>query len=418
MNLTEQLRAASADPPPTSIDLERLVAREDRRRARVRWLAAGCAVAVVATAATAGVQLVDGPRANQRVENAFSPDRLPSLADLPAAEQVWPDATHRLPLRLPDGSEYTVHAVLGDGRYLIGPAGPMERSPSPSIFEPDEGKVTTLAPQADDGMVEARVLMAKVAGDQVVWMLEGFPASGGGGVRELWAVRLDQSQARRLARLADGAAPRFSVAGDAVVWTQSARGTEDPNKPLTDIWRVPLAGGRAALLPGAQGWTLAYDGPWLTDRPDWSGSTQARSGQLWNAATNQKLRWTTHPDAPRVVCGPKWCSGSTPDGKVMLQRLDATGYLALPYEGSLSSTQDGRLAVGRLVGEGADVDVVWDRTTGRAAVSRRHTALGHDAPPSDTPRFGFDSETADFDPPVRAWRTDKNLMVLDLTAIR
>ncbi|GAA4464730.1 hypothetical protein GCM10023170_072960 [Phytohabitans houttuyneae] len=146
------------------------------------------------------------------------------------------------------------------------------------------------APQADDGMVEARVLMAKVTGDQVVWMLEGFPASGGGGVRELRAVRLDGSQARRLARLADGAAPRFSVAGDAVVWEQGARGTEDPTKPLTDVWQVPLAGGRAALLPGAQGWTLAHDGPWPTDSSDWAPCRPLRTVASRSATSSGRGR--------------------------------------------------------------------------------------------------------------------------------
>lgn len=55
MNLTDELHAAVADPPPTSIDLDRLVAYARRGVIRNRWLTGTAAVVAVGAIAASSV---------------------------------------------------------------------------------------------------------------------------------------------------------------------------------------------------------------------------------------------------------------------------------------------------------------------------------------------------------------------------
>ncbi|MEJ3742221.1 hypothetical protein WEI85_02825 [Actinomycetes bacterium KLBMP 9797] len=403
MNLTEQLQAASADPPPTAIDLNQLMAREDRRRARVRWLAAGCAAAIALAGTTVAVHLA-APAVDERAGYAWSTDRLPDLDRLPGVAEVWPDAVHRLPATLPDGAKYTVYAVLGDERYLVGRVeNPPLAAQGPLVFDVRTGTATSLAPTGD---ASGGVLMAKVVGDQVVWMRED-------GARELWVARLDGTGARRLAELPDRTWPRFTTTADAVLLAQDIA-SDPPTEPLSRIWRVPLSGGAAVPLPDSTGWALAHDGSWLTTQVSVSGITPHEHGELWNVATGQKLRWIADARVGLLNCGPRWCSGFQAENRVVFQRLDGTGYVELPYTGHLDAAQGGRLAVGSLIDGEEVADIVWDRETGRAGVvSRGKAHLTAESLPKSA-----EHRSTDFDPPIQTWRgPDQRLMVLDLTAI-
>jgi hypothetical protein len=421
MNLAEELRAAVADPPPTRIDLDALVTREERRKVRVRWLAAGCATVVAITGTIVGVRLAAPPAVDDRIE--WSADRLPDPATLPSVEKVWPDAVHKLPKTLPDGSEYSVLAVLGDDRYLVATVRDQrvpDSARGPSIFDTRAGRVTSLVPAAA-GATDLDLLDARVVGDQVVWMQEA--ARG----RELWAARLDGTGGRRLATLADGAGRKLAVAGDTVMWEQDVPGAREKLKePITTIWRVPLSGGDAAQLPGSAGWSLA-GGPWLTTQVLVTSFEAHRAGELWNPATGEKRRWATHEDLEFVNCGPTWCgggSGGGPREKVLLQRLDGSSYVELPYMGHLYPRHEGRFAVGSLAVDGPtptmpvapSTMVIWDRVTGRAGV------VGQLSLKAET-KDGFlimkgNSRPSFWDLPVVDWSADDHLLVVDLAAIR
>lgn len=406
MNLMEELRAVTADPPPTRIDLDRLVAREERRKVRVRWLAAGCAAAVAATATVIGVQAAAIAPVEHRLGQIYSPDRLPDFANLPHVEQVWPDAVHKLPKTLPGGAEYVVYDALGEGRYLVGSGGN-----GPRVFDTRAGTLTPLAPPGSiQGVADGRVLMAKMAGDQAVWMLEGWRRNEW--FRELWAARPDGTGLRRLAQLPNGVGPRFAVSGETVLWDREIPGSAAAHKaPYTTVWRVSVSGGPAAEVPGSTGWELVNDGAWLTTQVIREGVVAHDSGQVWHPITGQKLRWKAARDVQFLRCGPAWCSGSGRDGGTAVQRLDGGGYLELPYALNLQSSHGGRFAIGSLIkGSKTVAELVWDRQTGRAG------AIPH--PDEPWPRtVTLAAHNSDYDPSVRVWQADDHVMVLDLDAI-
>jgi hypothetical protein len=389
------------------------VAREERRKVRVRWLAAGCAAAVAVMATVVGVRVAAIAPVEHRFGQVFSPDRLPDPANLPSVEQVWPEAVHKLPKTLPDGSEYTVYEVLGEGRYLVGWGGIGRPNKAPGVFDTRAGTVTSLAPPgAIQGVAEGRVLSARMAGDRAVWILEGFRRNQG--FRDLWTARLDGTGLRQLVQLRNGVPPRFAVSGQTVLWDQEIPGSTAALKaPFTTVWRVSVSGGPAAEIPGSRGWSLADDGPWLTTQVIRDGIASHDSGHVWNPVTGQKLRWKAERDVQFLRCGPAWCTGAGKNGGIGLQRLDGTGYVELPYSGQLSSARGGRFALDRDAPLNQDMKLVWDRQTGRAA------AVPEDDP--STPRLTGETMAAYFngdqDKPVAIWRTAEHLMLLDLYAI-
>jgi len=64
--LSDSLRLAAADPPPTAIDLDRLIDGEHHAARRRRWLGAAGGTAAVVTAIAAGVALIHGYGASAR----------------------------------------------------------------------------------------------------------------------------------------------------------------------------------------------------------------------------------------------------------------------------------------------------------------------------------------------------------------
>lgn len=399
--------AADTAPMPEYDPMEAVRGRQKRRRRRHVAVAAACAAAVATTGSVVAVNAAV-PAVDHRVGTVVSPDRIPNFASLAGPEKVWPEAVHRLPDRLPDGSQYAVAQVLTDGRYLVARA---HDTVAPSVYDRRAGTVTPVATVAQfNGLAMARLQMARAVGDRVVWFVSGFRDNQP--VHEAWTVSLRGGAPVRLASMPDGAMPRFMVVGNAIAWEQRIPGSaESAGGPRDVIRMVSLDGGAPRDVPGTDGYTLAQVAPWITTQRLASGITPKTSGELRNVATGERLRWTAHERIQFLRCGPTWCAG-TGFGGVALQNLDGTGYTELNYGGTLAPRMAGRLAVGSLDLPDGPRQVVWDRTTGRAA---QYTNLR-----SEDPTMGKTGvHLSDFEPPVVAWRPDdKTLMVLDLAAIR
>lgn len=388
--LTSTLAAASSAAPQPDPGFLAAVRRRRRRRQRRTTILSACA-AVLAVVATVAVVDQFKPVPVQRFGHLLSPDRIPDFFNLAPPERVWPDAVHRLPAKLPDGSDYTVVDVLGDGRYLVADVRPIDESAGPSVFHPASGTVTALATSAvTAGLAEARLLMARGVGDRVVWFVDA--RRNGKSARELWSAPVAGGAATRLAATKTGPGT-FSVAGDAVMW-------EEPRGAGYDevvIRRVAAAGGPVTDVPGSTGYWLTLDGPWLTSKytgtpfPD---EPQDR-GDLLNAVTGERVPWTANPKIAAARCGPTWCGGTGPYGLAALQDTNGGGYVELKDGCSLYPAMGGRLAVGLLYSQ----PIVWDRATGRASVL--------------TYNMGRDRG----EPVVQVWPAPGALMVLDLQAI-
>lgn len=408
--LTRTLARAAEDAPMPGYDpVSEVRSRQRRRRRRRAGIAAACAVALATVTVLTGVRLAV-PQPDPGPEYVFSPDRIPDFTDLPSPEKVWPNAVHRLPAALPDGSRYTVVAVLGDDRYLV-TRDAFNGEAAPSVFDTRAGTVTSLGtPAVNDGLTHARVLMAREVNGRAVWFLEGIRKNRPvrEGFREAWVAPLDGGAATRLAILPDATAPRFSVAGDAIIWEQESRPKGGGVRRV--VRSVSLHGGEPVDVPDSVGFVLAYVGPWITSQL--GVGTPRKSGELRNVVTGQRLAWTANSRIQSLRCGPTWCTGRGDIDRVALQSLDGSQPVELPWTGELSPFEGGRFAVGQLEFPAATLRLVWDRTTGKAA------GVEVPRPPDASPGYGVNMQSSDFAPEVLTVRsTEDELVVLDLGAI-
>jgi hypothetical protein len=412
--LEEQLtrtleQAAEETPVPHEPPVGAVRALQRRRGRRRVGIAAAAAVAAATVAVLTGTHLA-APA--PQPEHMFSADRIPDFTELPGPQRVWPAAVHRLPGVLPDGSRYSVTAVLDDDRYLV-TRNVNGGEVAPSIFDTRTGALTALGvPALSDGLVSSRILMAREAGGKAVWFLEGTRDNRH--VREAWAAPLDGGPASRLATLPDGSDPRFSPAGNAIIWGQQTPLSRKPLDFVVSVRSVSVNGGPVRDVNGTRGFEPAWVGPWITDQRIATAVEPRTSGELRNVVTGERLPWKAAPEVRFVQCGPTWCTGLGTGDRIALQSLNGHDRIELPVRGELSPTGNGRLAVGRLELATGAVQVVWDRTTGRAAtfsaavsgpmVSGLETALpGH---------------SSDFAPEVLTMASsDDELVVLDLGAI-
>lgn len=416
MNLVDDLRAATADPPPTRIDIDGLIATARHRAVRRRWVAAACAVVLTATASVGLVRLTSLADSDRgRVATT-----LPDFADLPRPEQVWPDAVRRIPDRLPDGRPYRLHAILDDDTLLVTPDLAAASLEGPIVFDPVRGTARDLLDTALlDGTVPLDVMpgivggstIVDVNGDEAVWLLPGV--RDGEQAWEFWAARLDGSvPARRLARLTDPidtgvAVEGFRLTGEAAYWTSN--GAKGRNGRIAVL---QLSDGSVAHTPG---WAATLLSGWVTDQDQLA---PAASGELWNMVTDERLRWRANADATAVACDPVACYGSAKDGGgPVTHGLDGGGLRRLPATVRVHGgfAFDGRFAVGDIVAAG-DVDsapgpdarklprLVWDRFTGKAAASPGGGATAFIAGTATRPLF--------------IWQDgDGQRMALDLAAV-
>ncbi|WP_319460477.1 hypothetical protein [Micromonospora sp. RTP1Z1] len=405
--LTRTLAWAAEDVPVPGYDpVDAVRGRQRRRRRRRAILAAACAVVVAAVGVVTGVRMAVPPP-DPGPHYVFSPDRIPDFTNLPEPEKLWPDAVHRLPAALPDGSRYAVVAVLGDDRYLVARDRPTGEA-APSIFDTRAGTVTVLGTSAvSDGLAMSSVLMAREVDGRAVWFLSGFRNSRS--VREVWVAPLDGTAATRLALLPNGSAPRFGVAGDKIFWEQEHRAK---GRVFRVIRSVSVHGGAVTDVPGSAGFQSANVSPWITDQYMSTASLHTR-GLLLNVVTGERLSWTANKRIQFVRCGPTWCTGRGSADRVALQSLDGSNPVELPWPGELSPAYGGRFAVGQLDLPATTLHLVWDRTTGKAAGVNQVRAEG------ESPGFGWNNQLADFEPAVLTWRADGDQhIVLDLAAVK
>lgn len=423
--------AAAGAPPPGEEFLAGVRGRQRRRRNNRIIAGAACAVAITTVGAVTAVNLntqAPAPPAYQ-VAAAWN-GKIPDFRDARPAQEVWPDAVHRLPKTLPDGRHYQVVDALDEDRYLITTFKYVavegtklvatDRKGSgrgPSVFDAKANTVRPLFdPEEGTGKDVLDYSLTKVArvGDWAVWNIAVGFRSGGSGV-ELWSSRLDGvGGPRRIAALTerDRMLPHPGVAGDDVYWQQSAAdGTGS-----SGVYRLPVSGGTPQLVPGSKGFSWFDLSPWVTSA-EWytplDESSEPRRGELLNLETGERRTWVANPRLKHLRCDPVLCHGETSDGTPAVQRLDGTGLELLPKDQEATGrAREGRFADGDVVRSDGRARYVWDRFTGEAAVT--NTGL---------PERGFpdleDMSFGGFENTTIQWPDGENgYYVLDLDAIR
>jgi hypothetical protein len=367
--------------------------RRRRRHRRAMVVAGACAVALVAMGAT--VVLRPEPRTAPAARPQWS-GTVPDIDGAKPIEEVWPRAVRSLPATLPDGRGYSVHALLGDDRYLVLPKAYGVWTARLSVYDAGAGTATPLAgvpelptpkpiPPDPGPMNPRRTTFLGTAAGRVVWAIETDHESVPADV-EVWSVRLDgEGRARRLARLdapGRGNTTAGAVRDDAAYLIQvSYDGTGRDVTAHTAVHRIPLDGGEVHSLIGVDRlWPNQGDPAWLRTTGDDVELGLPLRGELWNVVTGERIPWRAARDVTRLrLCDPMLCLGQKADDTWVAQRPDGIAFpwpqpsrefVAVAGYARMTSMVDGRFGlINTNIRPGLGT-VLWDRIGGGTAFVR------------------------------------------------
>ncbi|MFD0743750.1 hypothetical protein ACFQ1L_19435 [Phytohabitans flavus] len=195
----QQRQAARAVPERILARLPVYGARRARRRRSGRLVvAAVCAVGLAVAVVPVAIHMSEA--SSIPVAAALWSGTVPDFGQLASPRIVWPEAVHRIPDTLPGGSQYTVSAVLGSGRYLVKSDVSVGAAPDgiaywPAIFDSAAGTAQPISPASADRDGTA-LADAFVAGDRVLWGCSGSPGRTSCGVPR-WTAGHQRGLSRR-----------------------------------------------------------------------------------------------------------------------------------------------------------------------------------------------------------------------------
>jgi hypothetical protein len=405
--------AADHAPEPDEGFLDGVRRRQRARRRRRVAGVAGCAAVLVVVG---GVAVTDLSRGSTERQLPFATSdwsgTVPDLAAADPPDKVWPEAVHRLPATLPNGSGYQVFAVLGGDRYLVRTGKPS--ASAPSVFDTRTGEVVFLGTEQMRNRPDSSSTdWTTAVGDYAVWFGTAGVDNGRRWHAEIWTARLDGTdEPKKIATVPDHghSPPLIGVLGDSLYWDEA--GLLGTNSAA--IYRLPVTGGTPRRVPDSDGYRLFGLSPWTDTTKHFVAQDEPTSseGVLWNVETGERRPWVTHRNARTVVCQPQICTGTTKGGKYFVQRLDGTGFRELPYpKDGFNSTPAiaGRFSLGTVETSRGHVWYIWDLVDGKVA-STAATTTG--SPGDENGTFdGFEGSTFQ-------WRAgDGSVRVLDLATI-
>jgi hypothetical protein len=416
--LTERSTPATARPAPIR-ELDTRIRRARRRRGIVTAAGtAGTAVVVAGIAlAVAGPWSVDHGR--DRV--AAAPTTFPAVGDgkvLPA-DRLWPQAIHKVPVRLPGGRRFAPRAFLDDGSVLVTTESGFERVGELWRYDLTTKRATRLARVSIPEKVkrsQARRYPSEftAGGGYIAWHM-AYVQRGRYFV-EVWAVPQTGGKPRpvtsmRVPDTRSGSIDRLAIAGGSAVWSFGDFGARDGR---AEVFWAPLAGGPARPLPETGGYHIV-SWPWIGS----PGHTpEAVAGkvtyrELRNVQTG--ARKTANIRGGSWTCSLTWCttSGSAdPAGRIRAQRRDGTGARTLPYRPpvgdiGLPPALDRFLVLNPA--DGANRAVLYDLATG---------AAGDLGPPPAVEGGVAGAPIRNSADRLYATETGNSYLIIDLAAIR
>jgi len=387
----DDLRArlhALADPVQSAADP--VAAVHDRVRVR-RQRRSVALVALSVVILTVGVAVWYGPSAQHHrrptpggstVPASAPPAKAPDLGHLRSAQQVWPHGVRLLPSRLPDGRDYAVAGVVGDGRYLINVYVGFDLFGDVAILDTGHGNTLTVlsAETAGHGDTQYQPQRSTLTADGVAWA--AVAQRDGQWTTEVWAANLTARSARLVATLPGRAvASRGAwVVGGQVLFAGMTGGKPGP------MYSVPASGqGQPREIPASRGrWPVTAG--WISSvnpfAPFAEGSADQYNESLFNVLTGARVPIRPNPsfETPTsdgkvltaLSCGPTWCLGwgTGTDGspRIGVQHPDGTGFAAAGPAFPATVFGGGRFVVGYLdVGNDRVQDFIWDVVSGTAA---------------------------------------------------
>ncbi|SEH03370.1 hypothetical protein SAMN05444920_1362 [Nonomuraea solani] len=286
-----------------------------RRRARAGAVRAAAAVVLVAggvgvSVNALGTSAEPQPAAGPTAEPGPPADKIP-----PPIEEVWPQAVHKIPAKLPDGRAYYPQLLLDD-RTLLVMTGAFDGKRQ-FLWSYDLGtgapkRIAEIPPTKGSAIFADGVA---AGGGNIVWWASHKEA-GGPRVARIWTVPVTGGRPRTVTDVPLGNVIRqghidgLAVTGSDVVFAYEKGG----------VYRVPLSGGSPQPVKGAERHHIL--------RWPWVGVHQGKAifRELLNAETGERRDAVVKADE-EVRCGVDRCAGVAVRYKTIKveRRRDASG---------------------------------------------------------------------------------------------
>lgn len=324
--LARVMRAAGEDAPRPELNLvEQIDARgRRRRRNQVRTIVA-CGTAIVAVGAVGlAVETLRPntfqPAGGNTVQTEPEPEQSPGekesrgeAASVPLAKDVWPQAVHRIPEKLPDGRKIFPLTFLDANTLLITTQSSFEKTDALVRYDLRTHATEEIAKVDSPGYAND----FRVQDGWIVWwaLVEKSKTPG----TEIWGVPVAGGEARRLVVAPGSGIDYLAVGGGEVHWSY--------NQNEKQVYSAPLTGdGQARAIPGSKGYHIV-SWPWIGSPgdPQKDGSIpeqQVLYRTLRNVETGATR--TTTDLKGRWSCGLSWCVGVSND-KSYAQQRDGSG---------------------------------------------------------------------------------------------
>ncbi|MEO3782560.1 hypothetical protein ABGB12_04460 [Actinocorallia sp. B10E7] len=302
LNLTLERHAERAPAPAPDL-IERVETRYRKRR-RARMTGAAAAMVLVLGGTVFGGWSSAGPdRTVGPADTAASPLPPPEEAakdpfEITPIEKLWPKAVHRIPARLPDGTEIAPRLMIDERTVLVNSWAGFETVSALYTYDLRTKKaakiidvVTPAGSKYTAGgfaVGEGRVVWSTVSADRTstIW---SAPVGGGAAVK---AVERFSGEI--------GARDTLTVSGGRIYWSEFSAG----------VYTAPLAGGTAELVPGTEKERLVR-WPWagspVPDRSQDQNRVQITGRELRNLETGEKRTVAFAAGGTSWNCKITWC---------------------------------------------------------------------------------------------------------------
>ncbi|MEV4220500.1 hypothetical protein [Nonomuraea sp. NPDC049725] len=296
-----------------------VLTRSRRRRARTQAILAAVAVVVVAGGGGIGLRealgadppVAAGPAREATPSPAMTLPAMPAVPD-PVA-QVWPEAVHTIPAKLPDGRRGRPLTLLDEHTVLLETWESFEKADAVHTYDLRTGrtrKVTDIRTPKGVFASGFAVGEGKLVWQTIDKMRTSFwsvPLSGG----KPTAVKTDTP--------VEGRGDKLVVTGGKIAFSLHEGG----------VFTLPLEGGAVTPVEGA-GRHHILKWPWVGTPGAYTPDNEPSFERILNVETGQTSQALVRPGEEDIRCGVTACVGRGPGRKPFYRLRDGSGERALP----------------------------------------------------------------------------------------
>ncbi|GAA2723773.1 hypothetical protein [Actinocorallia aurantiaca] len=356
--LNRTLERYAGKAPAPAPDLVERVETRYRKRRRARMTGAAAAMALVLGGTTFGVWPDDGgtvvPSGSLNPAASTPGQEKESPFEITPIEKLWPEAVHRIPTELPNGTEIEPQALIDERTVLVNAWSKFEKTSVlyaydlatgearkiTDVVTPKKTKIFASGFTVGDGKIiwytastdgTSTIWSVPVEGGAAVATVERIPGETGDGATASASAKDGATASAKDGTTVDPVSPGIvdlAVSGGKIYWSGSLGG----------VHTAPLTGGPAELVPGTEK-ELLVQWPWaggpVRDRSQDGGKAHITHRELRNLETGEKRSTTLEDGDTNWDCGITWCLSQ--DGRSVTSR-----------DGNRMALLPGRLVNGRV----------------------------------------------------------------------